>query len=118
MVKFRNGNDIEQKENLIWHIENVFDSEKVLSITKLARISEYLLENGVATIASTATFTLYEILQQNDLKLKILEEIQSIKVVAKQGQQTQSAQLSFEAIRQMKFLDLCVQGEFKISKKT
>lgn len=114
LVKFRNGNDIEQKEKLNWHIENLFEREHMLSIKKLAQIAEHLLENGMTTIASTAVFTLYEILQQPELKEKIIDELRS-QLNSSQQQGNKQAQLTYEGLRQLKLMDLCIQGKQAIS---
>ncbi|XP_061395594.1 probable cytochrome P450 310a1 [Musca vetustissima] len=110
LVKFRNGNDIEVREKFNWHIENVFEREKVISIKKVARIAEYLLENGITTIASTAVFTLYEILKQPELMEKVRNEINAAKAINGINEKQQpSHQLSYEQLKQMKLLDLCIQ---------
>ena len=110
LVKFRNGNDIEPKEKLNWHIENLFEREHMLlSIKKLAQIAEHLLENGMTTIASTAVFTLYEILQQPELKEKIIDELRSHLNSQQQG--NKQPQLTYEGLRQLKLMDLCIQGK-------
>uniref|UniRef100_A0A1I8NR87 Cytochrome P450 n=1 Tax=Stomoxys calcitrans TaxID=35570 RepID=A0A1I8NR87_STOCA len=100
LVKFRNGNDIEVKDKLNWHIEIVFEREKVLSIKKMGRIAEHLLDNGMTTMASTAIFTLYELLKNPALMRKIQEELKRIQIqdTAVDKQKTQ-----------LKLMDLCIQ---------
>lgn len=101
LVKFRNDNDIEAKDKFSWHIENMYESEKLLSIKKMARISEYLMENCMVTIASTSVFTLYELLKQPELMEKVRQEILM---------PTEKQEISYQKMKQMKFLDLCIQG--------
>ncbi|KAM7353639.1 cytochrome P450 310a1 isoform 2-T2 [Cochliomyia hominivorax] len=104
LIKFRNGNDIEQKEKFNWHIENPYGREKLLSIKKLAQITEHLLENGMTTIASSAVFTLYEILKQTELRDQIVSELKThIKINDKQPQ------LTYDGLKELKLMDLCIQ---------
>lgn len=107
LVKFRNGNDIEVREKFNWHIENVFEREKIISIKKVARIAEYLLENCITVIASTAVFTLYEILKQSELMQKVRDEI-----MANSETKEKQKQINYEQMKNMKLLDLCIQGEW------
>lgn len=107
LVKFRNGNDIEVREKFNWHIENVFEREKIISIKKVARIAEYLLENCITVIASTAVFTLYEILKQPELMQKVRDEI-----MANSETKEKQKQINYEQMKNMKLLDLCIQGEW------
>uniref|UniRef100_A0A1I8MN94 Cytochrome P450 n=1 Tax=Musca domestica TaxID=7370 RepID=A0A1I8MN94_MUSDO len=104
LVKFRNGNDIEVREKFNWHIENVFEREKIISIKKVARIAEYLLENCITVIASTAVFTLYEILKQPELMQKVRDEI-----MANSETKEKQKQINYEQLKNMKLLDLCIQ---------
>ncbi|XP_075153339.1 cytochrome P450 310a1 [Haematobia irritans] len=106
LVKFRNGNDIEIKDKLNWHIEIVFEREKVLSIKKMARINEYLLECGMGTVASTAVFTLYELLMQPDLMEKVRGEMKKVQASDTAVDKQKSI---YDQLKQMKFLDLCIQ---------
>nr|NP_001352728.2 cytochrome P450 310a1-like [Lucilia cuprina] len=105
LVKFRNGNDIEHKEKLSWHIENLFEREKLLSIKKLTHITEHLLENGMNTMASTGVLALYEILQQPELKHKIIDELRTHIQLNKD----KKPQITYENLKQLKLMDLCLQ---------
>ncbi|XP_073822363.1 cytochrome P450 310a1 [Musca autumnalis] len=109
LVKFRNGNDIEARDKFNWHIENVFEREKIISIKKVARIAEYLLENGIQTIASTSVLTLYEILKQPELMQKVREEIVMANAAANGETKEKQPQMNYEHVKQMKLLDLCIQ---------
>ncbi|XP_037958544.1 probable cytochrome P450 310a1 [Teleopsis dalmanni] len=104
LVKFRNGNDIGSNIKQTWHIENVFEREKLLSIKKLAQIAEDFLSMGLDTISSATIFTLYEILTETTILEKVLKEINNIK----KSNDTDEEHINFSELENLSYLDMCI----------
>lgn len=63
---------------------------------------------GSETTAATAAFTIYELAMNADILAKVLEEVDQTLAShnIKKGQK-----LSYEALQQIKYLDLCIMGK-------
>uniref|UniRef100_W8BJQ4 Putative cytochrome P450 310a1 n=1 Tax=Ceratitis capitata TaxID=7213 RepID=W8BJQ4_CERCA len=104
LVKFRNGNNLTNNSKLNWHVENVFEREKLLSIKKLSKVAERFLNIGFESTASTATLTLYEILQSPSIHKKVLEEIHIRSAATK----SEDNRLTYAKIDSLEYLDACI----------
>lgn len=71
---------------------------------RLAKVAEDLLQSAVDSIASTITLTLYEIAQQPQIVEKLQIEIKDLNC--------DNGQLEWQHLADMKYLDMCVKGEW------
>ncbi|XP_049302507.1 probable cytochrome P450 310a1 [Bactrocera dorsalis] len=107
LVKFRNGNNLTNNGKLSWHVENVFEREKLLSIKKLSKIAERFLNIGYESTASAATLTLYEILQAPSIYKKVIEEIRQLSVATKNADNADN-RLTYADIDSLQYLGACI----------
>ncbi|XP_067623022.1 probable cytochrome P450 310a1 isoform X2 [Eurosta solidaginis] len=108
LVKFRNGNNLVNNSKLNWHVENVYEHEKLLSVKKLSKFTERFLNIGYEATASTATLTLYEILQSPSIHRKLLEEVRQMAGATKNADNTIN-KLTYADIDSLKYLSACIQ---------
>uniref|UniRef100_A0A1A9WK70 Cytochrome P450 n=1 Tax=Glossina brevipalpis TaxID=37001 RepID=A0A1A9WK70_9MUSC len=102
LLKLRNGDNIENNEKFTWYLNNVYNvREKFLSLTKLTRIAEHLFDMGYESMAITATLTLYEILKDDDVRQRIMQELE--------GCELKKTCVNFENLQKLKFMELCIQ---------
>ncbi|XP_054742385.1 probable cytochrome P450 310a1 [Anastrepha obliqua] len=107
LVKFRNGNDLTNNSKLNWHVENVFEREKLLSIKKLSKVTERFLNIGFESTASAATLALYEILQSASIYRKVSEEIRNMAAATKNADNTDN-KLTYADIDSLQYLGACI----------
>lgn len=120
LIKFRNGNDLTSDK---WQVEHAIgeffcssflykikliilltEEDKVMSVKRLAQVAEDLLQSALDSLASTITLTLYEIAQQPLIVEKLQAEIKELHF--------EDGQLQFEQLEDMKYMDMCVKGEW------
>ncbi|KAH8413389.1 hypothetical protein KR009_010503 [Drosophila setifemur] len=97
LVRFRNGNEVSGDK---WQLENNNDQEKFLSIKRLAKVAEDLLNVSLDAVASTTTLTLFEILQEPLIVEKLQVEIKDLS--------NENGQLKFEELEGLKYMDMCL----------
>ncbi|KPU73082.1 uncharacterized protein Dana_GF14835, isoform B [Drosophila ananassae] len=95
LVRFRNGNEVSGEK---WQIEK--NQEKCLSIKRLAKVAEDLLKVSLDSVASTATLSLFEILQEPLIVEKLQAEVSDLS--------NENGQLKFEELDGLKYMDMCL----------
>lgn len=86
------------------------EEDKVISVLRLAKVAEDLLQSALDSIASTITLTLYEIAQQPQIVEKLQTEIKELNC--------ENGQLQWEHLGDLKYLDMCITGEFQADTDT
>ncbi|XP_017484024.1 PREDICTED: probable cytochrome P450 310a1 [Rhagoletis zephyria] len=107
LVKFRNGNNLNNDSKLNWHVDNVFEREKLLSIKKLSIVTERFLNIGFESTASAATLALYEILQSPSIHRQVLEEVRNMAAAAKTAANGDK-KLTYADIDSLQYLGACI----------
>uniref|UniRef100_A0A1A9ZFJ8 Cytochrome P450 n=1 Tax=Glossina pallidipes TaxID=7398 RepID=A0A1A9ZFJ8_GLOPL len=106
LLKLRNGDNIEYNEKFTWCLKKDYGiKEKFLSLSKLTRIVEHLFDMGYESMAVTATFTLYEILKDDDIRQKIMQELEAFELTKTNC----NTCVNYENLQNLKFMDLCIQ---------
>jgi len=100
LLQLRNTGKINADDN-VWNVETVAESFKSMSIESIAAQMLLFYIAGFETSASSAAFTLYELSQYPELLAKAQKDVEN--ALAKHD-----GSLSYEAIQDMKFLDLCI----------
>ncbi|XP_030383721.1 uncharacterized protein LOC115631172 [Scaptodrosophila lebanonensis] len=103
LVKFRNGDELCNSGKQKWHVEHVYEQEKVLSIKHLAKVAEDMLKMSLESIAATTTLALFEVLQEPLMLEKLQAEVKELNV-----NETEVVQLEFEQLNGLKYMDMCL----------
>ncbi|KAL5280354.1 CYP3A4.2 family protein [Megaselia abdita] len=100
LIQLRNSGHInEDDEN--WKFQTTADNLKSMSMDKLSGQGFLFFVAGFETTSSTASYCLYELTQNPELKDRVVKEIDE--VLSKY-----EGKLTYEGIQEMKFLDKCI----------
>lgn len=105
LLQLRNTGEVSKDDN-IWSAKATGDTFKALSKDNVAAQLFLFFVAGYETTASTAAFTLYELAQNPDVLAKLLDDINQ--TLAKHN-----GVLNYDAIQDMKYLELCIMGRLK-----
>lgn len=106
LLQLRNTGNI-SKDDSFWSVKMDGGQAKTLSKDNIAAHMFLFFVAGYETSASTAAFTLYELMQSPDVLAKLKEDINS-------SLEKHDGKLTYDCIQDMKYLDLCVTGMFNI----
>ena len=108
-IEYREKNDYTRKDFMQLLIElrkeDTSKNMKAMSIEQCAAQVFIFYIAGQETSSSTIAFCLHEITQNPDLMVKVQKDIDE--VLAKNN-----GEITYETIKDMKYLELCVLGEF------
>ncbi|XP_030371213.1 probable cytochrome P450 6d5 [Scaptodrosophila lebanonensis] len=100
LLQLRNTGKISSDDNM-WSAETTAEGLKSMSVDMIAAQLFLFYVAGYETSASTTAFTLYELMQNADILRKAREDVRDTL-------QQHNGQLSYDAIQDMKYLELCV----------
>ncbi|KAM8704813.1 hypothetical protein ACLKA7_009292 [Drosophila subpalustris] len=100
LLQLRNTGKISNDDG-IWSTETTAESLKTMTKDNIAAHLFLFFVAGYETSASTAAFTLYELMQNPDVLAKLREDIN-------QTLEKHNGQLTYDCIQDMKYLELCV----------
>lgn len=100
LLQLRNTGKINDDNDEEWSAQKTKDALKSMSVELIAAQLFLFYVAGFETSASTTAFTLYELAQYPELLKKAQEDVKQ--AFEKHGS------LTYEALKEMKFLDLCV----------
>jgi cytochrome P450 family 6 len=107
-VKYREEKDVQRKDfmQLLIDMKNneLAEDGRTLTIEEIAAQSVIFFIAGFETSSTTMSFALYELSKNQDIQQKVREEVKS--VLAKYG-----GQITYEAIHDMKYMDLVLSGK-------
>lgn len=104
LIQLRNDGQISVDDGL-WDSENVTNSTKSMTIEQCAAQVFLFYLAGFDTSASTVAYCLFELTRNPECLAKLREEIA-------ETFQRNNGQLTYEAFKDMPYLDLCVMGKF------
>lgn len=81
------------------------DGRKSLTIEQCAAQAFIFYIAGLETTAATVSFCLYELAQNEDVKNKLLKDIN-------ETLEKHNGEFTYDCIQDMKYLDLCILGKF------
>ncbi|KAL5280352.1 CYP3A4.2 family protein [Megaselia abdita] len=100
LIQLRNSGKINEDDDN-WKFQTVAEGLKSMSIEKLAGQGFIFFIAGFETTSATASYCLYELTQNPELKDRLINEIDE--VLAKHN-----GQLTYEGLKEMKLLDRCI----------
>lgn len=109
LIQLRNTGKISDDSDQLWSVESIAENLKSMSIDSIAANSFLFYMAGSETTAATASYTIYELAMNSELLEKAVEDVD--KSLKKHGLST-AGHLTYEAIQDMAYLDLCVMGNF------
>ncbi|XP_061398669.1 cytochrome P450 6d1-like [Musca vetustissima] len=105
LIQLRNTGKITDDNDTNWSIETTADNLKAMSIDVIAANAFLFYIAGSETTSAATAFTLYDLAMNPKVLLKLQTEIDDI--LQKHGLKAQGS-LTYDAIQDMKYLDLCV----------
>ncbi|XP_030384627.1 probable cytochrome P450 6d2 [Scaptodrosophila lebanonensis] len=105
LIRLRNTGKIGDDDDKVWDMETAKEDLKAMSIDKIAAQGFLFYAAGSETTASTAAFTLYELSMYPELLQEARNEIDS---VLERHNLKRTDKLTYEAVQDLKFLDLCI----------
>lgn len=109
LIQLRNTGKISDDNDTLWQVETAAENLKSMSIEMIAAQSFLFYIAGSETTAATTAFTIYELAMYPEIYKKAQQEVDE--VFQKYGLKPMD-KLSYEAIKEMKYLDLCVMGKY------
>lgn len=100
LLQLRNTGNI-SKDDGVWSAKTENGKVKTLTKDNIAAQMFLFFVAGYETSASTAAFTLYELMQSPEVLAKLKEDIN-------QSLEKHDGKLTYDCIQDMKYLDLCV----------
>lgn len=108
-IQLRNTGKISDDNDKLWHdVESTAENLKAMSIDMIASNSFLFYIAGSETTAATTSFTIYELAMYPEILKKAQSEVDEC--LQRHGLKPQG-RLTYEAIQDMKYLDLCVMGK-------
>jgi len=104
LLQLRNTGKVSTDDS-IWSAETAAESLKTMTKDNIAAHLFLFFVAGYETTASTAAFTLYELMQNPDVLAKLKEDIN-------QTLEKHNGELTYDCIQDMKYLELCIMGKF------
>lgn len=112
-IQLRNTGKISDDNDKLWHdVESTAENLKAMSIDMIASNSFLFYIAGSETTAATTSFTIYELAMYPEILKKAQSEVDEC--LQRHGLKPQG-RLTYEAIQDMKYLDLCVMGKQEFS---
>lgn len=108
LIQLRNTGNISEDANETWHIETSADKQKAMSIGVIAANLFLFYIAGSETTSSTIAYTLYELAMYPDILQRVQNEI--IQCLQKHDLRT-DGHLTYEAVHDMPYLDMCINGK-------
>ncbi|KAH8371352.1 hypothetical protein KR093_007063 [Drosophila rubida] len=105
LIRLRNTGKIGEDDDEVWNIETAQHDLKAMSIDKIAAQGFLFYIAGSETTAATAAFTLYELSMYPQLLREVCEELDAVMA---RHQLKRGDKLTYEAVQDLKFLDLCI----------
>lgn len=99
LLQLRNTGEV--KENGDWTTGSANDGRKSLTIEQCAAQAFIFYIAGLETTAATVSFCLYELAQNEDVKNKLLKDIN-------ETLEKHYGEFTYDCIQDMKYLDLCI----------
>lgn len=109
LLQLRNTGKISEDNDEIWSAESTAENLKSISMDVISANLLVFYVAGSETTSSTIGFTLYELAMYPEILKKVQSEVDSC--LKKHGLKAEG-NLSYEAVNDMKYLDLCVMGKF------
>ncbi|KAH8312624.1 hypothetical protein KR044_011733 [Drosophila immigrans] len=103
LLQLRNTGKVSNDDS-VWSAETTAESLKSMSKDNIAAQLFLFFVAGYETSASAASFTLYELMQNPDVLVKLREDIN-------QALERHNGELTYDCIQDMKYLELCVMGK-------
>ncbi|KAL5280353.1 CYP3A4.2 family protein [Megaselia abdita] len=100
LIQLRNSGKINEEDDN-WKFQTVSEDLKSMSMEKLSGQGFLFFAAGFETTSGTASYLLYELTQNPELRDRVVEEIEE--VLAKYDRK-----LTYEGMQEMKLLDKCV----------
>ncbi|KAL5280802.1 CYP3A4.2 family protein [Megaselia abdita] len=100
LIQLRNSGQINADDEN-WKFQTVAENLKSMSMEKLAGQGFLFFVAGFETTSATASYCLYELTQNPEIKERVVEEIDE--VLAKYN-----GELTYEGLNEMKLLDKCI----------
>lgn len=107
LIRLRNTGKIGEDDDEVWDIETASEELKSMSIDKIAAQAFLFYIAGSETTAATSAFTLYELAMYPELLKEARDEVDA--VMARHGLK-RGDKFTYEAVQDLKFLELCVLG--------
>lgn len=107
LIQLRNTGKISDDNDEIWKIESAADNLKSMSIEMIVAQMFLFYIAGSETTAATTSFTVYEMAMNTKIFKKAQAEVDEC--LAKHNIKP-NGKLTYEAVKDMKYLDLCVMG--------
>ncbi|KAH8290104.1 hypothetical protein KR044_012428 [Drosophila immigrans] len=108
LIRLRNTGKIGEDDDEVWDIETAQDDLKAMSIDKIAAQAFLFYIAGSETTAATSAFTLYELSMYPQLLKEAREELDAVMA---RHQLKRGDKFTYEAVQDLKFLDLCIMGK-------
>lgn len=109
LIQLRNTGKISDDNDGLWQIETTAENLKSMSIEMIAAQLFLFYIAGSETTAATTSFTIYEFAMYPEILRKAQNEVDEC--LKKHGLMPED-KLTYEAIQDMKYLDLCVMGKY------
>ncbi|KAH8359312.1 hypothetical protein KR093_005731, partial [Drosophila rubida] len=100
LLQLRNTGKVNNDDS-VWSAESAAESLKTMSKDNIAAQLFLFFVAGYETSASTASFTLYELMQNPDVLVRVREDIN-------QALERHDGKLTYDCIQDMKYLELCI----------
>lgn len=104
LIQIRNSGEINADES-DWKVKAVSSNQKTMSIEQCAAQVFIFYIAGFDTSASTTAFTIFEVARNQRVKDLLLADIDQ--TLEKHG-----GVLSYDAINDMQYLELCIMGKY------
>lgn len=102
LIQLRNTGEIDTEN---WKVTTTSGAKKTMSIEEIAANVFLFFIAGFATTSASIAYILYEITQQPKLLFKLQSDIT-------ETLQSHNGEITYDSIQDMKYLDLCVKGEY------
>ncbi|XP_073826614.1 cytochrome P450 6d3-like [Musca autumnalis] len=106
LLQIRNAGEISEDDNTnSWHIENVAENQKSMSIDTITANLMLFYIAGSETTSSTIAYTLYELSMYPEILQRVQTEV--LECLAKHNL-TPRDNLSYDLLQDLPYLDLCI----------
>lgn len=109
LIRLRNTGKIGDDDDEVWDVETAREELKAMSIDKITAQGFLFYIAGSETTAATSAFTLYELAMYPELLKEARDELDA---VMERHQLKRGDKFTYEAIQDLKFLDLCIMGKY------
>jgi len=112
LIRLRNTGKIGEDDDQVWDMETAQEQLKSMSIEKIAAQAFLFYVAGSESTAAASAFTLYELSMYPELLKEAQEEVDA--VLMKHNLKPKD-RFTYEAVQDLKFLDICIMGGFHIA---